>query len=209
MAGEILYLRLEKDVEMQQDDVFVKDLGKLTCANPQVLAKAKAVKVFRFQENGPKRRVVGVLKVVELLSAACPGVSIESVGEMDTLVERVDVKQKKGSMEWVKILFVTAISFFGTAFTIMAFHNDIGINQVFEKITRMVTGKGTDGFTILELMYSVGLSLGIILFFNHIGGRRITKDPTPIEVEMRVYEREVNDALIETSDREGKSLDVQ
>lgn len=50
--------------------------------------------------------------------------------------------------------------------------------------------------------------MGIIVFFNHIGGRRITKDPTPIEVEMRVYEKDVNDALIETADREGKTIDV-
>jgi stage V sporulation protein AA len=47
------------------------------------------------------------------------------------------------------------------------------------------------------------------VFFNHIGGRRITKDPTPIEVEMRTYERDVNTALIETAGREGKVKDVQ
>ena len=35
----------------------------------------------------------------------------------------------------------------------------------------------------------------------------MTKDPTPIEVEMRVYETEVNKALIETADREGKTVD--
>ena len=72
----------------------------------------------------------------------------------------------------------------------------------------MVTGQAGDGYGILELSYSIGLTVGIILFFNHIGGRRITKDPTPIEVEMRVYEKDVNNALIETADREGKTIDV-
>ena len=60
----------------------------------------------------------------------------------------------------------------------------------------------------MELAYSAGLAAGIIIFFNHIGGRRITKDPTPIEVEMRVYEKDVNTALIETAEREGKIKDV-
>ncbi len=69
-------------------------------------------------------------------------------------------------------------------------------------------GQPAPGYTILEFTYSIGLALGIIVFFNHIGGRRITKDPTPIEVEMRNYERDVNDALIETADREGKTIDV-
>ena len=60
----------------------------------------------------------------------------------------------------------------------------------------------------MVVSYSVELAVGIILFFNLTGGRRITKDPTPIEVEMRVYETDVNKALIETADREGKTIDV-
>ena len=72
----------------------------------------------------------------------------------------------------------------------------------------MVMGRPGDGYGILELSYCLGLAIGIIVFFNHIGGRRITKDPTPIEVEMRVYEQDVNKALIETADREGKTIDV-
>ena len=90
----------------------------------------------------------------------------------------------------------------------MAFHNDIGINEVFSKLYEMVMGYRGDGYGILELSYSLGLAVGIIVFFNHIGGRRITKDPTPIEVEMRVYEKDVNQALIATADREGKTIDV-
>ena len=72
----------------------------------------------------------------------------------------------------------------------------------------MIAGEASDGFTILEVTYSIGLAIGIIVFFNHIGGRRITKDPTPIEVEMRIYEDDVNNALVETADREGKTIDV-
>ena len=90
----------------------------------------------------------------------------------------------------------------------MAFHNDININKIFSHVHELVTGYASEGYSILEVSYSIGLAVGIILFFNHVGGRRITKDPTPIEVEMRVYETDVNKALIETADREGKSIDV-
>ena len=90
----------------------------------------------------------------------------------------------------------------------MAFHNDISIGKVFEKIYGIVTGQPYDGYGVLEISYSIGLALGIIVFFNHVGGRRITKDPTPIEVEMRIYEDQVNTALVETADREGKTMDV-
>ena len=146
--------------------------------------------------------------MIELIEKECPGVSVENIGENATLIEWVDVDRHKGPMQLLKLIFVACISFFGTGFTIMAFHNDISINKIFSRIYEMVMGYPVDGYSILEVSYSIGLALGIILFFNHIGGRRITKDPTPIEVEMRVYETDVNKALIETADREGKTIDA-
>lgn len=203
-----IYLKAEQNVEIQTPDVCVKDIATLTCTDAHVLAKAKSLKLWTFQEGEIKRQVISVLKVIEEIEKACPGVSVESLGETDVLVEWISVDRHKGFVQWCKLVFVSLISFFGTAFTIMAFHNDIGINNVFSKLYEMVMGFPGDGYGVLELSYSIGLAVGIIVFFNHIGGRRITKDPTPIEVEMRIYEEDVNKALIATADREGKTIDV-
>lgn len=208
MSGETLYLKAELCTEVTADDVFLKDVAKIYCADPHVSAKVKAIKIHRFAEKEQKRQVFSVLKLIEMIQQACPNVSVENVGEKDVLVKRVQVNKHKGIIIVLKVIFVACISFFGTAFTIMAFHNDIGINKVFGKVYELVMGQDAASYTILELAYSIGLALGIIVFFNHIGGRRITKDPTPIEVEMRIYEKDVNNALIETADREGKTIDV-
>ena len=117
------------------------------------------------------------------------------------LVERRTGKPHP-AWEKVKIALIALLSFFGAAFTIMAFHNDISIEDIFSKVYELVTGMESDGLTVLEISYSIGLSAGIILFFNHIGTRRITKDPTPIEVQMRQYESDVVTALVENANRE-------
>ena len=106
------------------------------------------------------------------------------------------------------MVIVALVSFCGTAFTIMAFHVDVQIRTVFGIIYQVIRGNESTWITVLEISYSIGLAAGIILFFNHIGGRRITKDPTPIEVAMRNYEEDVDKALIATADREGKVKDV-
>ena len=204
-----IYINAEQNVELQSEDVYVKDIGSLTCSDAHVLAKVKAIKLHHFKRDEPKRQVISLLKVIEEIEKVYPNVSVQSIGEPETLVEYISVNKHKGFAQWIKLLFVAMVSFFGTAFTIMAFHNDIGINDVFSKVYEMVTGQPGDGYGILELAYSAGLAIGIIVFFNHIGGRRITKDPTPIEVEMRIYEEDVNKALIATADREGKTIDVQ
>lgn len=203
-----IYIKAEQNVEMQTEDVYVKDIAKLTCSDMHILAKVKAIKVHSFKKGEPKRQVISLLKVIEEIAKACPGADVQSIGEAAVMVEYINVNKHKGPVQMLKLIFVALISFFGTSFTIMAFHNDIGINEVFTKIYEMVMGYQGDGYGILELSYSLGLAIGIIVFFNHIGGRRITKDPTPIEVEMRIYEDDVNKALIETADREGKTIDV-
>ena len=207
MASTVLYLKAEQNAEVMDAHVCVKDIASVYCADKHVGAKARSLKIYQFSEKDKKRQVIDVLKVIELIEGECPGVNVESLGENATLLELVDADRHKGPLQWIKMFFVACISFFGTGFTIMAFHNDISINKIFSKIYELVMGYPSDGYSILEVSYSLGLALGIILFFNHIGGRRITKDPTPIEVEMRVYETDVNKALIETADREGKTIE--
>lgn len=208
MAQETLYLKAERNIEVTQEDVFLKDVAKIYCKDSHIAAKVKAIKIHHFGKEEQKRQVFSILKLIELITRCCPEVEVQNMGETDVLVELVNVDKHKGTVQALKVIFVACISFFGTAFTIMAFHNDVGINQVFGKVYELVMGQQEPGYSILEFTYSIGLAVGITVFFNHIGGRRITKDPTPIEVEMRVYEKDVNDALIETADREGKTIDV-
>lgn len=208
MANTVLYIKAEQNAEVMEERVCVKDIASVYCSDKTIRAKAEALTVYKFGEKERKRQAISILKVIELIEKECQGVSVESLGENATLIELVNVNRHKGFLQWLKLTFVAAVSFFGTGFTIMAFHNDISINKIFSHVYELVMGYPADGYSILEVSYSIGLAVGIILFFNHIGGRRITKDPTPIEVEMRIYETDVNKALIETADREGKTIDV-
>lgn len=207
MSEIILYLKAEQNAEVMEKDVYVKDIASVYCSDNNVRRKAKELKIYHFREGERKRQVISVLKIIELIEKECPEVIVFNMGENTTLIELVNVNKYKGPVQMMKLVFVALISFFGTGFTIMAFHNDISINKLFAGVYEMVMGYPSDGYSVLEVSYSIGLALGIVLFFNHVGGRRLTKDPTPIEVEMRVYETEVNKALIETADREGKTID--
>ncbi len=208
MAATTVYIKCDRNVEVQTPDVYLKDLGSLRCADSVVSAKLKALKIHYFSKEAPKRTVFSVLKLIELMEETCPGITVEVVGETDVLVELVKVNKHKKWQQWPKVVLVSLVSFAGTAFTIMAYHNDSGINDMFTEVYRICMNREPGGINVLEISYSIGLAAGIILFFNHIGGRRITKDPTPIEVAMRNYEKDVDNALIETAGREGKEIDV-
>lgn len=203
MSNATVYLKCERNIEVQSEDVQMTDVGSLQCSDPVVSAKLKALKVHHFGKNDTKRCVISTLKLVELMENACPGITVQIIGETDVLVEWISVDKHKSGKQWVKAVLVCLVSFFGTAFTIMAYHNDVGINDVFTEVYRMVMNREPQGLNVLEVSYSLGLALGIVVFFNHVGGRRLTKDPTPIEVAMRNYEEDVDKALIATAGREG------
>ncbi|MCM1102628.1 MAG: stage V sporulation protein AA [Clostridium sp.] len=195
----IFYLKADAKVELERRDIRLADVADVLCEDDRAQRAAQELIVYRF--SGEERAVIDVLKLIGLLHEKFPGCQVVSLGADAVLLEYHQIKPHP-VWEKVKIALIALLSFFGAAFTIMAFHNDISIDDIFSKVYLLVTGMESDGFTVLEISYSVGLSAGILLFFNHIGTRRITKDPTPIEVQMRQYESDVVTALVENADRE-------
>lgn len=204
----VIYVMAKQNVEAKNDEILLGDVASIYCEDSVVRAKANTLRIHKFREGQEPRAVISMMKIIEMLTELVPGIKVVSIGEKAIVLEKISEKKYNGKAVPWKIALVAAVSFFGTAFTIMAFHNDIGISDVFSRTYEMVTGKKSSGCTMLEISYSLGLCLGIVVFYNHIGGRRITKDPTPLEVEMKIYEQNVNMTLVETAEREGIEIDV-
>ena len=208
MADKTIYLKMDAKIKLQKDVVRIGDLGKIYCEESAVINKIKTLQVYRFQKTDKSRCVIGVLKVIQLIHQKYPGYTVDIVGETETIVEQITGKSKPLWMDYVKIALVSLVCFFGTMYTIMSYHNEISIVDLFDKTYTLVTGMESDGFTALEASYSIGLSVGIIIFYNHIGKRKLTPDPSPVTVEMRTYEDQVNRSLVELANREEKTIDV-
>jgi len=210
MPRYVLYMKCDANVESTCQDVYLKDVASLQCAEEHILAKCKCIKVWHFavpRERNRTRVVISALKLVKLVEEQCPGTEVVIVGETDVVLEYARQK-KQGFSQWLKIVMVCLVCFFGTAFTIMAYHNDVGIRDVFSEVYEIVTQRKVQGINPLEISYSVGLAVGILVFFNHVGNLKLTKDPTPIEVSMKNYERDVNQSLTEIAGRNGEEVDV-
>lgn len=203
---DVVYLKFEAKIQTDQEKVYVSDVTEIVCRNDQKKEQIRNIAIHSFGISD--RDVVTALYIVNEIEKQVRDVVVVPLGAENVILERIKNKQPSRLFEVVKVMFVSMVCFFGTGFTIMAFHNDIGIRGVFEQISSLITGTEGLGVMILEISYAFGLTAGILLFFNHIGKRRITKDPTPIEVSMRNYEDDVNKTLSETWDREGKTIEA-
>lgn len=211
--SDTLYIKIEQNILVKEPSVVLKDIAKLTSTNRELVNKLKTLKIYQFHtpanQNKKKKQyeVFSVLKIIELIGKEYPNVDIQNIGEKDFIIEYEPVQEAKWK-QYLKVAILCVFTFFGSAFTIMTFNNDVGVGEVFVTFYKQVMGKASNGFTILEVSYSIGLSLGILIFFNHIGRKKITHDPTPIQVEMRTYEKDIDTTFIENCGRKGTSNDV-
>ena len=200
--SDVLYLKIGKNTQVDKKDVCLGDIAEMECANRDIVNKLKTVKVLRIPDDKHNRQIVSVMKVMELIIKEYPSLQIDNIGETDFVITYRVKKNIPKVYIFLKVAFICAILFFGAAFSIMAFNEDAGVTDMFKKFYLLITGTESDGFTVIEFSYSLGLAVGIIIFYNHFGKAKITKDPTPIEVEMRTYEDEINTVLVEVANRQ-------
>ena len=206
--SQTVYIQLNQITEICRRDVFLKDIGEVTCRDKVILSKCRALKVKSIPEKEAKRYVMSALEVVQKLESIDPSIEVNNLGESDFIIAYKPPKAPEMCWQWLKTFFVCLVSFFGAAFAIMTFNNDVSVTDAFDQIYLLVTGTSSDGFTILEISYSIGLGLGIVVFFNHFAHWKITTDPTPLEVEMRLYEENVCKTLIQNAGRKESGVDV-
>ena len=193
-----IYIKADRNIEVAKKSVTLGDVLKIECVNPAMLARIRSTHLLTFHhpDNKRERRVVmSVLKVIQKIHEIYPEASVENIGETDFIVTYEEQDGKGGVIHVAKIVMVVLISFFGAAFSTMAFNNDVGVTKMFGQIYELLTGTKSNGFTILEFMYC-------------IGKKRLSVDPTPMEVEMRLYENDIQTTLVETYSRKEKELDV-
>lgn len=205
-----IFLQFDQCVLVKQKRVLLSDVASIYGTEPMMRQKIGAMELYRFPKDQKEKQVFSVMKVVELIGKTYPEVVVNPVGEPDFIVEfKPEKKQRFEKIsEWCKTGFVALAVFFGSAFTIVTFNKDASVEEIFPMIYRLTEGAERSGPGELEVAYSLGLPLGIILFFNHFLRKKIDSDPTPLQVQMRQYEKDVNSTIIENATREGNKKDV-
>lgn len=193
-----IYIKPVEKVQMvQKREVLLRDVAEVFVSG-QTKGEAEKLVVFRIPGERKKTYLLSVMDLICALNQKYPDATVSNVGEMDILVEYLPKAEKKTKV-WtvVKVAFVSVVLFIGAATTIMCFHTDTQLPLVFQNIYYIFFGENREMPALLSVPYSIGLGLGIIIFFNHFSKVSLTEDPTPIEIEMTTYEKETNASVID------------
>ena len=71
-----------------------------------------------------------------------------------------------------------------------------------QKLFTLITGRIDDKPLLIQIPYSFGLGIGMILFFNHFFKKRFNEEPSPLEVEMFNYQQDLDRYVIMNENNE-------
>lgn len=202
-----IYIKPVKKASIAEvDKIIIKDVAEVI-ATADVAKKVEQMKLMDIDIEGKKANfLVSVTDIIKLIKKTYPEYTVNNVGAQDTVVQyAVQQSRDLAWWKWLKISFVVLILLAGSSTAIMCFHSDSQIPKVFENYYRIFFGQQTSNPLIISIPYAIGLALGILVFFNHFMGKKVTDDPTPIEVEMALYETEINETVVDVLNTE-KSL---
>ncbi|NMA83731.1 MAG: hypothetical protein GX962_07710 [Epulopiscium sp.] len=166
-------------------------------APPQLKNKIEQLKLLDIPEEKKRTYVISIMDIIKKVKESFSDVDISNIGAENVLIE-YHPERVKVSKLWlgIKIVFIGLTVFAGSAITIMTFHTDVGISETFQDIYEILMGTRIEDPYLIEIPYSIGLFLGIVIFFNHFFSKRFSEDPTPIEVEMVTYQKDVEESMV-------------
>ena len=203
--SDTLYIQTDMNILIKHPHVYLQDIARLSCSNSKVLNRLRVLPVANLNPDTPGRYTMSVMDLVDLIQKKEPDLDITPLGELSFILTYQPPGKPQMIFEILKVVFISLASFFGAAFSIMTFNTDADVGTLFKQIYQQVTGNVSNGFTILEISYSIGLAAGVLFFFNHFGRKKLSADPTPMQVQMRQYEDNINTTLLEESSRKASS----
>ena len=151
--------------------------------------------------------IIDSVQMIEAIRAIDPSIEIQTLGPTQTIIEVIYEKKKVSLLSFAAVWLLL---FLGAVMTIMNFHVDVSMGEVHQKLFTIITGKEDKKPLLIQIPYSIGLGLGMILFFNHFFKKRFNEEPSPLEVEMFNYQQDLDQYVIMTENKESvRHLDDQ
>jgi stage V sporulation protein AA len=204
--NSVIYLNVDQSSATEQKQVRIRDIAEVFCSDKNMKSQIENIQIAEFQSDKECKRVYSTCYVIDRILQQYADCQVENLGETEFVVYYKPEQTDKKRMDIIKIVFVSVLSFLGAAFSIMTFNTDVATPELFDRIYEIFMGTEPNGPGILQVAYSVGLFIGIVLFFNHGGRYRLTNDPSPLQVQMRQYEQSVNETFILDAERNQDSI---
>lgn len=198
-----IYVRPFKTTTIiKKKEVLLSDIAEVS-APENIKKQIENICIKKIVPDRKANYLVTIIEIIDAIIKQFPSATVFNVGEMDVIIQYLpEVIKERPVWEWTKVMFSCLIIFAGATVAIMAYQTDVSLGKTFTIINKVFTGQVDDNPLWITIPYSIGLPLGVLIYFNHIGNKKLTDDPTPIEVEITAYQTQIDNAVIEEITKE-------
>lgn len=202
---ETIYIRMRHRVQIRpHDTVYLKDLAQII-AEERYCPVLQELPIYEASEKDNNIIIIDVMMVIRKITEILQAIEVQTIGPTQSIVEVVYKKKGVSTPFFILIWFLL---FFGSALAIMYFHEDVSMQATQQRLYTIITGKVVEKPLLFQVPYSIGLGLGMVLFFNHVFRKRLNEEPSPLEVEMFNYQQDLDRYVSITEHKESmKRLD--
>lgn len=204
---EMIYIRMRNRVHVKLNQkVKIKDIARIIGKDETVKPLEEKI-LLTVRKEDQNIIIIDLVQMIETIQAIDQSIEIQAIGPAQTIIEVVYDKRK---VSFLNFAAVWLLLFLGAIMTIMNFHVDVSMGEVHQKLFTIITGKVDEKPLLIQIPYSIGLGLGMILFFNHFFQKRFNEEPSPLEVEMFNYQQDLDQYVILNENKESvRHLDNQ
>ncbi|MEW6080609.1 MAG: stage V sporulation protein AA [Bacillota bacterium] len=172
-------------------------IGRLAevAGQPGLAKKARGLIVAKAGGRHRGALVLSALDIARVVMSSLPDVQVSLLGEDEVVVLVEARKTRRPLLALVKTVLVATVLFLGSGLAIMNFHSEVSMAQAQARLYWFITGEAVTRPLIMQVPYSLGIGLGIGLFFNHFRWLMGRDEPSPLEVEMFLYDRNVQQCI--------------
>ncbi|MFC3803107.1 stage V sporulation protein AA [Cohnella sp. GCM10012308] len=192
-AGTV-YLRLRRRVDVRPGAVVkLGDIASIE-TDRRYEDRIQELIVWKMRPEDGNLLMIDMLQIVRLIRRFDPDLTVETFGEPHVLLETTP--EGKVKPRYTLLVAAWLLLFFGSGMAIMNFHADVDMPVVQRRIIELLTGRPDRHALLFEIPYSLGVGLGMLIFFNRVFRKRLNDEPNPLEVEMFMYQENVNHYVI-------------
>ncbi|TFB23919.1 stage V sporulation protein AA [Filobacillus milosensis] len=187
----VIYLRLKpKQVVKKGQKILLSDIAWISTNDDTVKKKLSTLYLHTVTKEDQTYKVFDLFTIIKRIHTLYPEYEIESVGGSQAILV---IYQPKPKVYPLYVAFIWCLLFVGAAMAIMNFHFDVSMEEVQSTLHEMISDKNENRSVLwLQIPYSIGLGLGMLLFFNHFFKKRFNEEPSPLEVEMFNYDQDLH-----------------
>ncbi|NNU84076.1 stage V sporulation protein AA [Geobacillus sp. BMUD] len=173
--------------------VTLGQAAQIAAPDGGLIPRLKTIPLYRIEPSDKNIVIIDTMQMIQAVLDVDSSLDVQMIGPPQTIIEVVYEKRKVSTASFV---LVWLLLFVGSAMAIMNFHEDVSMQRVHRHLYEMMTGQAVDKPLLLQIPYSLGLGIGMILFFNHWFRKRINEEPSPLEVEMFNYQQAIDQYVI-------------